>query len=78
MILTPELVGDQIEMMPRNGRNTSIHPSIPYHFVRGWIYYLADTCEIAVMHNTISCFMLDVLFSRPGRSQGLLYKQPRD
>ena len=29
--------------------------SSPYHFVRGWIYYLADTCGIAVMHNSISC-----------------------
>ena len=36
--------------------------SIPYHFVRGWIYYLADTCGIAVMHNSISCLYLDVLF----------------
>ena len=27
----------------------------PFHFVRGWIYYLADTFEIAVVHSSISC-----------------------
>ena len=26
-----------------------------YHFVSGWIYYLADICGIAVMYNSISC-----------------------
>ena len=46
--------------------------SRPNHFERGYVYYQTDTCEIAVMHNSISCILLVVLFLclsgfRPGK-----------
>ena len=36
--------------------------SSPYHFMKGWKYYPANACQIAVMHSYISYLQLYVLF----------------
>ena len=36
--------------------------SSPFQLVRRCIYYLANTCEIAVMNNSLSCLQMVVIF----------------
>ena len=34
----------------------------PFPLLRGWIYYLVNTCGISVLNNSISCLEIDVIF----------------